>query len=145
MLHPSKQAEAARERVDEAEARMTEIQARIKDLSGGLHERMGQLAAEERRLLGEAAAALEATEKELAAAKQQRMHMEEERDTANDKESAYVYETEQIAKQVDNEYESALRAQELKVMHWFSTISLQLLSERVSENDLLILGAVSPP
>lgn len=108
--------------MDEAERRMTEIQAHIKDRSGGLHERMGQLAAEERRLLGEAAAALEATEKELAAAKKQRMHMEEERDTANDKESAYVYETEQIAKQVDNEYESALRAQELKVMHWCSTI-----------------------
>ncbi|EIE26051.1 hypothetical protein COCSUDRAFT_46472 [Coccomyxa subellipsoidea C-169] len=116
----NKQAEAARERVDEAEACMTEIQAHIKDRSGGLHERMGQLAAEERRLLGAAAAALEATEKELAAAKQQRMHMEEERDTANDRESAYVYETEQIAKQVDNEYESALRAQELKVVERLS-------------------------
>ncbi len=63
----------------------------------------------------EATKALEAAEKELAAARRERERLEEERGDANDRESAHVYETEQLAKQVDNEYESALRAQELKV------------------------------
>lgn len=63
----------------------------------------------------EAAKALEAAEKELAAARSEREQLEEERGEAVDRESAHVFETEQLAKQVDNEYESALRAQELKV------------------------------
>ena len=63
----------------------------------------------------EAAKALEAAEKELADARREREQLEEERGEAIDRESAHVFETEQLAQQVDNEYESALRAQELKV------------------------------
>ncbi|BDA44331.1 hypothetical protein COCOBI_05-5150 [Coccomyxa sp. Obi] len=112
----SKSAEGARQRVDQAEKRIAEIRGRSRERAGSIEDKMSRLATEEKKLHGEAAKALEAAEKELAAARRERERLEEERGDAIDRESAHVYETEQLAKQVDNEYESALRAQELKVV-----------------------------
>lgn len=119
-MHPvmaCRKAEEAQQRVEEADSILRGVQHCSAAEEGNLKDRLSQLAIEEHWLHGEASKAVQGAQAELAAARREKQRLEDEREEAVDKESAHVFESEQLAKQADLEYESALRAQEMKVRH----------------------------
>lgn len=123
----SREIDAVEQKIEEAQARLEQIRNEQGQKQQSLEQRIAQVKQDKNDLSEEVQWSIQNAHKELQRSMTDKARLEEERGTAMDAESAHVFEMEQHVKQMEQGYESAVRAQELKVIDKLSEEKAQVI------------------